>query len=88
MSRSNYMREIYVGKLQEGVLPITTSFAKLEAEARKKLSPEAFGYVHGSASSEKTAGNNLAAFDDYQIGELKPVAPSLLQVADAPPGLC
>ena len=67
MSRANYMREIYVGGLSEGVMPLTTSYAKLEQEAKAKLPPPAYGYVAGSASSEKTYRNNLQAFDQWEI---------------------
>lgn len=67
--RSGYMREIFLGGLQDSrEVPVTTSYAKLEAQAKAKITPQAYGYVAGSASSERTAASNTSAFDDWQIG--------------------
>jgi len=41
--------------------------AALEAAARERFSPEAFGYVAGSAGTERTAAANRAAFDNWRI---------------------
>ncbi|KDN44880.1 FMN-dependent alpha-hydroxy acid dehydrogenase [Tilletiaria anomala UBC 951] len=66
--RSHYMREIFVSHLQDAsYLPQTTSYVALEEQARKKLTPEAYGYVAGSASSENTNKSNMDAMQDWQI---------------------
>lgn len=62
------MRQIYI----EGVSGTSPSFTtstgpELEAAAKRKLQPESFAYVAGSASSETTASNNRKALDDWQI---------------------
>lgn len=46
-------------------MPFT--FTELEQRAREKLSPGAFGYVAGGASSEDTMRANLAAFTQHRI---------------------
>ncbi|WP_081830505.1 alpha-hydroxy-acid oxidizing protein [Rhodococcus sp. UNC363MFTsu5.1] len=46
-------------------LPMTA--AGLEELASTTLSPEAFAYIAGSASSERTAAANLAAFERHSI---------------------
>ena len=46
-------------------LPLTA--AGLEARAAAELAPEVFAYVAGSASNERTAAANLAAFGRYRI---------------------
>jgi lactate 2-monooxygenase len=43
------------------------SFEELEQMAREKLSPEAFGYVWGSAGAGDTTRANRAAFQRWQI---------------------
>jgi len=63
------MREIYIGALQGGVKPQTTKYWKLRELAQKKLKPEAFDYVDGSASTQTTELNNRKALDNWQIGE-------------------
>lgn len=69
MNKAQYMREIYLGGTQ-GVAPtFTTSTGKLlEEQAKEKLTPEAYGYVAGGASSESTIANNRKALDDWRIG--------------------
>lgn len=42
-------------------------FEGWEHHARQALTPEAFGYVAGSAGRERTAAANLAAFDQWQL---------------------
>lgn len=62
----NYQFEIYrepAGKVS--TVPFT--FAELEQRARDTLSPGAFGYVAGGASSENTMRANLAAFARHRI---------------------
>jgi L-lactate dehydrogenase (cytochrome)/lactate 2-monooxygenase len=41
--------------------------ARLEARARRVLSPEAWSYVAGSAGQQRTDAANLAAFDRYRL---------------------
>lgn len=64
--QSGYLREIYVGGLS-GDRPQTTDLSRLEALAKEKLTPEAYAYVAGSASSESTAIANLKSFHQWQI---------------------
>jgi isopentenyl diphosphate isomerase/L-lactate dehydrogenase-like FMN-dependent dehydrogenase len=64
---SNYQYEIYLNGTA-GILPeFPIEPAALEAAAREKLTPEAFGYVAGSAGTESTARANRAAFGRWQI---------------------
>lgn len=64
------MREIYLGGTQ-GIAPTftTSTGVGLEQQAKEKISPNAYGYVAGAASSEGTVSNNRKALDDWQIGE-------------------
>lgn len=67
-SKSQYMRQIYIEGVQGRYLTFTTSTgAALEQEAKAKLSPQAYDYVAGSASSEATSSNNRKALDNWQI---------------------
>ncbi|MGY2063222.1 alpha-hydroxy-acid oxidizing protein, partial [Nocardia gipuzkoensis] len=59
-------------------LPMTA--AGLEQRAREVLDPAAFAYVAGSASAERTAAANLAAFDRYRL------LPRMWRGATAPGG--
>jgi len=63
----NMQNEIYLTGLggAKPALPMTA--AGLEDAAREQLSPEAFGYIAGSASTERTAVSNLRAFDKHAI---------------------
>lgn len=61
---SAYQREIY-SALRAPIF--STNPRKWEALARSKVPAENFGYVYGSASSEKTHLANLAAFDRYRL---------------------
>lgn len=63
------MRQIYLEANQAGIKPQTTRYHELRLQAQKKISPEAFGYADGSASTERTAKTNVDAFDQWQIGE-------------------
>ncbi|EPQ28471.1 uncharacterized protein PFL1_03774 [Pseudozyma flocculosa PF-1] len=64
--KSGFLREIYIGGLT-GQRPQTTDLKLLEQQAREKLSPEAYAYVAGSASTETTARANLAEFEKWAI---------------------
>ena len=62
----NYQFEIYRQPAGKGsTVPFT--FTELEQRAREKLSPGAFGYVAGGASSEDTMRANLAAFTQHRL---------------------
>jgi lactate 2-monooxygenase len=64
---SNYQNEIYLNGTV-GILPeFPLEPGALEAAARERFAPEAFGYVAGSAGTESTARANRAAFDRLQI---------------------
>ena len=62
------MRQIYIQALQAGIKPQTTKYWKLREQAEKKLKPEAFAYVDGSASTQSTELDNRKALDSWQIG--------------------
>ena len=67
MSLETYKDEIYAAGAA-GVKPaITTNLEQIEADAERVMSPEAFGYVAGSAGTESTARANRAAFDRWRI---------------------
>lgn len=62
-----FQNEIYLGGLG-GVVPELPMTAEGLAErAAQELPPAAFAYVAGSASAERTAAANRAAFDRYRI---------------------
>ncbi|MFC9786944.1 alpha-hydroxy-acid oxidizing protein [Rhodococcus sp. NPDC127528] len=63
----NLQNEIYFSGLGGAVPQLPMTAAGLEELARATLSPAAFGYIAGSASSERTAAANLAAFDGHAI---------------------
>ncbi|WP_052669398.1 alpha-hydroxy-acid oxidizing protein [Nitriliruptor alkaliphilus] len=51
-----------------GTLPeLPVTYEGLREAARERLDPKADGYVAGSAGSEVTAANNLAAFRSWQL---------------------
>lgn len=62
-----FQYEIYFGGLadQRPALPMT--YDDLVAAAREVLSPEAFGYVAGSAGLERTEVANRSAFDTFEL---------------------
>ncbi len=64
---SAFQSEIYLnGAL--GVRPeLPMDPASLEAAAQERFTPEAFGYVAGSAGTESTARANRAAFERWRI---------------------
>ena len=61
---SSYQREIY-SAFRAPVF--STKPSEWEALARKSVPEANFGYVFGSASSQKTYASNLAAFDRYRL---------------------
>ena len=64
---SNYQSEIYLNGMF-GVRPeLPMDPDSLEAAARERFSPEAFGYVAGAAGTESTARANRAAFERWRI---------------------
>jgi isopentenyl diphosphate isomerase/L-lactate dehydrogenase-like FMN-dependent dehydrogenase len=63
----NFQSEIYLRGTTGERPPFTTDLARLEDAAREAMSPEAFGYVAGSAGSGATARANRRAFDRWRI---------------------
>lgn len=64
---SHYQNEIYLNGMI-GVRPnLPIEPAALESAAAEAMTPEAFGYVAGSAGTESTARANRAAFDRWRI---------------------
>ena len=49
--------------------PLTTNLKLLEQQAKAKITPEAYAYVAGSASTESTARGNTDAFGKWHIGK-------------------
>jgi L-lactate dehydrogenase (cytochrome) len=64
---SNYQNEIYLNGMVGVVPEWPIEPGALEAAAQQALSPEAFGYVAGSAGTESTARANREAFHRWQI---------------------
>jgi lactate 2-monooxygenase len=64
---SAYQFEIYLGGMLGSRPELPMSVDSLEAAARERFSPEAFGYVAGSAGTESTARANRAAFERHRI---------------------
>ncbi|MFE6863715.1 alpha-hydroxy-acid oxidizing protein [Nocardia sp. NPDC057668] len=74
----DFQNEIYLAGLA-GVLPaLPLTAVGLERRAREVLDPAAFAYVAGSASAERTAAANVAAFEKYRL------MPRVLRGASAP----
>ena len=67
MSFANYQNEIYLRGTAGERPPFTTDLSRLEDAARDVMTPEAFGYVAGSAGSGATAMANRRAFDRWRI---------------------
>ena len=59
--------DIYQMRLTGKKLSTPIPLAQLEKKAAEVLSPQAYDYVAGSASGERTARANLAAFDRWRI---------------------
>ena len=66
-SFGDLQNEIYLAGLGGARPELPVTAAGLEEAARAQLSPEAFGYVAGSASTERTARANVAAFTEHRI---------------------
>jgi lactate 2-monooxygenase len=64
---SNYQNEIYLNGTVGNLPEFPLEPAALEAAARERFEPHAFGYVAGSAGTESTARANREAFDRWQI---------------------
>jgi lactate 2-monooxygenase len=64
---ANYQNEIYLMGLAEQRPTWSCNLAELEQLAQDALTPEAFGYVAGSAGTEGTARANRAAFERWNI---------------------
>ena len=64
---SDFQLEIYLAGVVGQVPPYPMTWAGWEAAAHQVMTPEAFGYVAGSAGSEATAMANEAAFQRWQI---------------------
>lgn len=61
-------QQIYMAGMFQGQRPLTpVSYEELEAQARAKLSPEAYGYIAGGAGGEATMRANLEAFARRRI---------------------
>jgi isopentenyl diphosphate isomerase/L-lactate dehydrogenase-like FMN-dependent dehydrogenase len=59
--------EIYQSGLAGKKLSVPIPLVQLEKKASEVLTPQAYDYVAGSASGERTARANLAAFDRWRI---------------------
>ncbi|WP_280381003.1 alpha-hydroxy-acid oxidizing protein [Nocardia wallacei] len=66
-SFADFQNEIYLAGLAGVVPDLPMTAAGLAARAREVLTPEAYAYVAGSASAERTAAANEAAFDRYRL---------------------
>jgi isopentenyl diphosphate isomerase/L-lactate dehydrogenase-like FMN-dependent dehydrogenase len=64
---SSYQNEIYLNGMAGNVPEHPIEPAALEAAARERFTPEAFGYVAGAAGTESTARANREAFGRWQI---------------------
>ncbi len=64
---SAYQNEIYLNGMLGTAPEFPIDVADLEAAARERFAPEAFGYVAGSAGTESTARANRAAFERWRI---------------------
>ena len=59
--------EVYVAGARGAYPTVPASFDRLEARARKAMSPEGFAYVAGGAGAEETIRENRAAFGRWRI---------------------
>jgi isopentenyl diphosphate isomerase/L-lactate dehydrogenase-like FMN-dependent dehydrogenase len=64
---ANYQNEIYFAGLGGQKPEFPVSFDDLQAAAREKLSPEAYGYVAGGAGTEDTMRANVEAFRNWRL---------------------
>jgi lactate 2-monooxygenase len=63
----SYQDEIYLTGMTGTVPDFPTDLTRLEEAARAAMTPQAYDYVAGSAGSEDTARENLAAFRRWRI---------------------
>ncbi|HEY9524806.1 MAG TPA: lactate 2-monooxygenase [Thermopolyspora sp.] len=66
-SLADYQNEIYLNGLGDVLPELPTDLNALEHAARERLTPQAFGYVAGSAGTESTAKANRDAFERLRI---------------------
>ncbi len=59
--------EIYVGGARGTYPTVPVSVERLEAAARKRMSPEGYAYIAGGAGTEETMRENRAAFERWRI---------------------
>jgi lactate 2-monooxygenase len=64
---ANFQFEIYLQGLSGQTPALPVQAAELEAQARKQMSADAFGYVAGGAGAELTMSANLRAFERWEI---------------------
>ncbi|MGH2565342.1 MAG: alpha-hydroxy-acid oxidizing protein, partial [Ginsengibacter sp.] len=62
-----YQLQIYFSGTKNVKPQLPISFEELEKKAGEAMTPEAFGYIAGSAGSEITNYNNKEAFNHWQI---------------------
>lgn len=74
----NMQNEIYLTGLSGARPDLPMTAAGLEARARAELSAEAYAYIAGSASTERTAAANLDAFTRHAL------VPRMLRGTSAP----
>ncbi len=74
----NFQNEIYLRGMGGLVPELPMTADGLEARARELLDARAYAYVAGSASGERTATANRAAFERYRI------VPRMLRAASGP----
>ena len=72
--------EIYFRGLSAELPALPMTAAGLDAAAKRSLSAQAYAYVTGSASSERTADANITAFDRHRI------VPRMWRGSSAPDG--
>ncbi len=72
--------EIYFRGLSAELPALPMTAAGLDAAAKRSLSAQAYAYVAGSASSERTADANITAFDRHRI------VPRMWRGSSAPDG--
>ncbi len=67
MSFADYQNEVYLTGLGGGTPPHPVGWRDMEAAGQAALSPQALGYVAGSAGGEDTARANREAFDRWRL---------------------
>jgi lactate 2-monooxygenase len=80
---ADYVLTIYQKRfLEEKLPPVTTDPNLLEAQAKKAMTPEAFGYIFGGAGEGSTMDANRLAFRQWKLVPrfLRPTKPRDLRV--------